>query len=74
MKYWEQENDGTRFIDYIYPFCIGLFIFLLRGSFHPVIVFSFTFFIFIIIWKVCSIIKTKSKDKERISKKINDNN
>lgn len=61
IHYWERENDGTRFIDYIYPFCIGLFIFLLRGSFHPVIVLSFTFFLFMIIWKIINFIKIKIK-------------
>ena len=64
ITYWKEENDGTRFIDYVYPFGIGLLIFLLRGSFHPVVVLSFTFFIFLIIWRIVNNIKNMNERKE----------
>lgn len=57
VRYWEKENDGTHFIDYIYPFSLGLLIFLLRGAFHPVVVYTFTFFILLIMWKIWYIVK-----------------
>lgn len=52
--YWNKEKDITNTIDFVYPFCIGLLIFLLRGAFHPVIVYTFSFFLFIIAWKLSS--------------------
>lgn len=61
VRYWEKERDGTHFIDYIYPFSLGLLIFLLRGAFHPVIVYTFTFFLLLIIWKIWCILKKQLK-------------
>ncbi len=52
--YWNKEKDTVTVIDFVYPFCIGLLIFLLRGAFHPVIVYTFSFFLFIIVWRMCS--------------------
>ena len=52
--YWNREKYIITTIDFVYPFCIGLLIFLLRGAFHPVVVYTFSFFLFIIIWRLGS--------------------
>mgnify|MGYP006966726925 CR=1 FL=1 len=49
FSYWNKNE--IKLIDFYYPFLFGILIFLLRGSLQPVIVYSFTFLIFIIILK-----------------------
>lgn len=50
-KFWNRNNkNNITYIDFIYPFLLGLLIFLLRGAFHPVVVYIFTFYLFIILW------------------------
>lgn len=50
--YWNKEKDIRIAIDFVYPFGIGLLIFLLRGAFHPVVVYTFSFFLFVIVWRL----------------------
>lgn len=50
--YWEKDEKGREYINYIYPFSLGLLIFILRGSFHPAIVYTFTFYLYIILNKI----------------------
>lgn len=53
-KYWNSKNGEIRIIDFIYPFTIGFLIFLLRGAFHPAIVYISTFFLSLVI---CNIVR-----------------
>lgn len=46
--YWDKEDDNISTIDFVYPFAIGFLIFLLRGAFHPAIVYMFTFYLALI--------------------------
>lgn len=49
--FWSDKDEIT-FVTYMYPFLFGILIFLLRGSLLPVVVYSFTFFIFGFIIKI----------------------
>lgn len=61
--YWNKNNNDIKLIDFCYPFMFGALIFLLRGSMQPVIVYTFTFYLFFIIMNpICF-------KKEKISKK-----
>ena len=56
LLYWNNRKNKNDVIikDYYYPFLFGVLIFMLRGSLQPVVVYSFTFFIFaFIIKKLC---------------------
>lgn len=57
FMYWYQ-NDESKIINFIYPFSFGAFIFLQRGSMQPVIVFTFAFYLFLIVLSKC-ILKNK---------------
>ena len=58
-EYWK-ENQNKRFL-IIYPFLIGFLIFILRGSFHPAIVFMFTFYLPMIVFDIFTKIFKKEK-------------
>lgn len=49
--YWNYSKEGS-YIIYIYPSFLGLLVFILRGAFHPAIVYTFVFYLFIIIIKI----------------------
>ena len=51
--------NGTRLIEYVYPFLLGFVFFMMRGSLQPVVVFMFTFYLPLIL-----IIKKIFKYKE----------
>lgn len=52
-NFWLKKDENSySFNRLIYPFLFGILIFLLRGSLQPVVVYSFTFFIFAIILKI----------------------
>lgn len=60
--YWNKD-DKIRYIDYVYPFLLGLLIFLLRGAFHPAMVYIFTFYLPLIIIKFFDFNKNKKYNK-----------
>lgn len=62
QMYW-QEKCEICFIDMYYPFLIGFFIFLLRGSFHPVVVYMITFYLFLIMWKISKNLFRSTKEE-----------
>lgn len=49
--FWNDQDEIT-YVTYMYPFLFGILIFLLRGSLLPVVVYSFTFFVFGFIIKI----------------------
>ena len=48
-EYWH-NSDISSVIRYVYPFSFGIFIFLQRGSMQPVVVYTFAFYLFLIIF------------------------
>lgn len=48
FEYW--DNKAVDIINYVYPFSFGIFIFLQRGSMQPVVVYTFAFYLFLIIF------------------------
>ena len=62
--YWKTSNK-IRYIDYIYPFSIGLLILWLRGSFHPATIYIFVFYLVLIIIKLATLFR---KEKNNVYK------
>ena len=60
-EYWN-SSDTSNIIRYIYPFSFGIFIFLQRGSMQPVVVFTFAFYLFLIIFNLIFNKKGRSID------------
>lgn len=55
--YFNNNNKGLRYIEYIYPFALGFCIFIMRGALQPVVVFMFAFFLPLLGTKIFNLIK-----------------